>query len=648
VTAWLSQHPRLRRGAVVVGTTYLLAVGATCLAPDASASTNAAVLDWTGLHDGYGVPIGDYYLAMPSVREQLTQAGPTVGWNPESWAAWTVHALAVIADRITTAGILTAEAGLFVGLVALALWVLKVTVSTYWLTVIGELARTISTAVVDVTTRLGLLLVAIPLGVFVGVITVRRGEVGRGWTMILVALTLPALSATVFADPTGQMYGPDGLLAFGRNVGFSVAQAGTQNGSVGDDGIGSLTASLITHTVREPLQLWNFGHVVDRVGGCGGAWSEAVRAGMPDGPITAMRSCGDQSAVAHALMLDGTNIWVGAVLVFASALLAVFMVGSGWAVLKVSVKAIWTTVILLPALWLGAVPGAPQRRATAVVWQFFRHGIEVCVYIVYVSVIGLAVQRMVSAPLPPELGGTSPFAHVLMMAGVSMAALMLLRHIRAELTGSGPGQRGMLGRASEVALGMGLQAAVGGTGSAVAQRARGMLGSRRGGAPPPWETAERATDDAGGVHGAPQPGFDPVPGGGGGGEVTGQQGLERSASVGDGGAAARPGSAPVGVAPVGEFDGAGATARARGSERTPPRGASASRAEAPDPGIGEPARLSATAAADPSPPSVPPIAESDYRGATPLPPEPSDDEPPPEHPGSPERPPTTVDPIKPA
>jgi hypothetical protein len=26
------------------------------------------------------------------------------------------------------------------------------------------------------------------------------------------------------------------------------------------------------------------------------------------------------------------------------------------------------TVILLPALWLGAIPGAPQRRATEVVW----------------------------------------------------------------------------------------------------------------------------------------------------------------------------------------------------------------------------------------------------------------------------------------
>jgi hypothetical protein len=129
-----------------------------------------------------------------------------------------------------------------------------------------------------------------------------------------------------------------------------------------------LTASLITHTVREPLQLWNFGHVVDRVGSCGPAWSAAVSRGAPDGPITAMNACGDRAAVAYAQQLDGTNVWVGMVLVFAAGLLAVFMMVSGWAVLKVSVKAIWTTVILLPALWLGAIPGAPQRRATEVVW----------------------------------------------------------------------------------------------------------------------------------------------------------------------------------------------------------------------------------------------------------------------------------------
>jgi len=366
---WCLDHPRRCRPVRVVAAVQALAVLAVCAAPQAAAATNSMVLDWTGLRDTYGVPIGDYYLALASLPEQIAAGAPDVTWYPDTWTAWMYQALATVAANMAAVNILTGEAGLFVGVVAIALWLLKVTVSTYWLTVIGEIARAIAGAVIQVTTAAGLLLVAVPIGVFAGVVTVKRGEVGRGWTMIGVALTMPAASVAVFADPAGLMYGPDGLLAFARRVGFSVASAATHNGALaGSPGAGqvdTLTASLITHTVREPLQLWNFGHVVDRVGGCGAAWSAAVSRGRSDGPIGAMAACGDRAAVAFAQHLDGTNIWVGLVVVAAASMLGLFMVASGWAVLKVSVKAVWTTVILLPTLWLGAIPGAPQCRAAA-------------------------------------------------------------------------------------------------------------------------------------------------------------------------------------------------------------------------------------------------------------------------------------------
>ena len=273
-------------------------------APRAAASTNAAVLNWTGLTDSYGVPIGDYCLALASVPEQITQAGPGIGWDPASWAQWSLHAMAVVAANLTTAHILTAEAGCFIGVIAVALWVMKTTVSAYWLAVVGEVARAIAGGVVHATAALGVLLAVIPIGVFAGVLAVRRGEAGRGTTMILSALGMPALSVALFADPAGEMYGPHGLLAFGRRVGFSVAQAARPGGALPGTGMGgqvqSLTASLITHTVREPLQLWNFGHVVDHVAGCGPAWSAAVRSAVSDAPIRAMGRCGDRSALAYA------------------------------------------------------------------------------------------------------------------------------------------------------------------------------------------------------------------------------------------------------------------------------------------------------------------------------------------------------------
>jgi hypothetical protein len=624
---WCLAHPRWRPAAVAAGAVQMLAIFAVCTAPRACAATNTELLNFTGLHDTYGVPIGDYYLSLASIPEPIMQGGPGVGVNPASWMRWTMHAMTLFATYFTQSTILTAEAGAFIGIIALALWVMKLTVSTYWLTVISEIARAIAGAVMQVTTELGLLLLAIPIGVFCGVVTVRRGEAGRGWTMILIALTMPALSIAVFADPAGEMYGPDGLLAFGRRAGFSVAEAAVRNGSLGGAGYGdqaggqidSLTASLITHTVREPLQLWNFGHVVDRVGGCGAAWTLAVRAGVPDGPLHAMGACGDRAAMLYAARLDGSNIWVGLVFVVAALLLGFFMMVSGWAVLKVSVQAIWTTVMLLPCLWLGSIPGAPQRRAVDVAWQFFRHGVEVLVYIVYVGVIGLAIERLVSRPLPAELGGTNPLAHVLIMGAAAVAAFILLRHIRADLSGRPPG-RGLITRGADVAVGMGMHAAFGTAGSAAVKGAAGVWRRwRTRGEQTPWEQLDAGADNARQVHGDPQSGFNPVPQGG--------DGDEGAASAGAPGGAllAGPGGGASGAA----SDGADAPTRSRrGRGRPAPQVAHDGDSGAPSGGHGGPA---GGAAADaPSVPSVIDSLASGHRTDVPIPPPgepPPDDEP---------------------
>jgi hypothetical protein len=319
----------------------------------------------------------------------------------------------------------------------------------------------------------------------------------------------------VFSDPAGMMYGPDGLLAFGRRVGFSTAEAATHNGPISGGGLAgqvdTMTASLITHAVREPLQVFNFGHVVDRVGGCAGQWSAAVAQGASDGPITAMARCGDGAAVHYAQHLDGTNVWTGLVLAAVAVAFGWFMVSAGASVFMASLRALYTTVKLLPSLVAGAISGAPQQHARSVVWQFFKHPLEVTVFIVFVSVIGLALERLIAAPLPAELGGTNPFAHVVMMGAASVAALYLLRHIRADLSGRAP-ERGMLARGSDVAVGLAMSAAVRGVGSAALGGVRGLSGMASSRGKTPWELAdEQASKKPEDVLGAPPDGFDPVP-----------------------------------------------------------------------------------------------------------------------------------------
>jgi hypothetical protein len=649
---WLQRHPRCGKPSAVLAGVWALAVLAVRAAPQACAATNATVLNWTGLTDSDGVPIGDYFLAIASIPEQISQAGPGVNWDPASWASWSLHAMTVIAANLTTANIMTAEAGLFIGVVAVALWIMKITVSSYWLAVVGELARAVTGGVVKVTTGVGLLLAVIPVGVFAGVLTIRRGEAGRGAMMVLTALAMPALSVALFADPAGEMYGPHGLLAFGRRVGFSVAQAARPGGALSGAGlpgqVESLTGSLITHTVREPLQLWNFGHVVDRVGGCGPAWSAAVRSGASDAPIRAMGRCGDRAALAYAEHLDGTNIWVGAVFVAAALLLGCFMAASGWAVLKVSVQAIWTTAILLPALWLGAIPGAPRDRALQVVWQFCRHGVEVTVYIVLVSVIGLAVEGIVSRPLPAELGGANPFAHVLMMGAVCCAAFILLRHVTGDVSGR-PRGRGLLGRSADVAVGAGIRAGMGGAGAAARGGLRGLRDRASSRGQTPWEQIDAAVSDPGAVLGAPRSGFEPVPSGLGGGIAAGP--VAAAAKTAGGAGFSGPGSSERAAARPPETEAVGAPgivpAEDRRQRRSAPGRIAAASTEVPLDNSEASAMPQAGAGAGLRPAAVEPITHAATAGGDeqiPLPPEPPplDDEPPPDHEGPS---PATVDPI---
>jgi hypothetical protein len=212
-----------------------------------------------------------------------------------------------------------------------------------------------------------------------------------------------------------------------------------------------------------------------------------------------------------------------------------------------------------------------------------------------------------------------------MMGGVSIAAFLLLRHVR---------QRGMLGRAADVAIEMGVSHAVGGAGAAALRGARGLRSGRSSSSEPaPWERVG-GLGDAAAVHGAPQHGFDPVPGGGGGavfGAGVGESGSPGAATDerGCGGEGRGRQSAVVGTAEMtvggDRVRHEGFSPRTSGNSGDPRRSAADGFEGGGVPGAGRDAGADDAAA-----PEVPPIVETDYGGPVPLPPEPLDDEPPPD------------------
>jgi hypothetical protein len=230
----------------------------------------------------------------------------------------------------------------------------------------------------------------------------------------------------------------------------------------------------------------------------------------------------------------------------------------------------------------------------------------------------------VSAPLPPELGGTNPFAHVLMMGGVAIVALVLLRHIRAEMSGR-PAGPGLVRQATGVAVGMGMTAALGAAGSAAVAGA-GKLGRRLGrlGQMTPWEKLEAQSKTAAAVHGAPQPGFDPVPAGGdsgvsarGGG--AGTDGGVAAAGKGVGSARSVDLGEAAAVAAVSYGGGSGVeSSRRRGRPPAQPRATQPDSTSVP------------STRTEIDVPAVPPMVETDGLEPIPPPEPPHDDEPPPD------------------
>ena len=89
----LAIRPRLRRVLIFWLSTHLLALWSLVAAPRAAAATMAAALNWTGITDSYGVPVGAYFLSTVDTMEAITEGGPDVSVvDPGSWVRWGAHA----------------------------------------------------------------------------------------------------------------------------------------------------------------------------------------------------------------------------------------------------------------------------------------------------------------------------------------------------------------------------------------------------------------------------------------------------------------------------------------------------------------------------------------------------------------------------
>ena len=507
---WYLRHPAWGRPLALMVMLYWLAALMTALAPPAFASTNAEALNWTGVKDDQNVPLGNYYLASIDIYQAAKDSAPDVSWNPSTWMDWLGSMGATMGGGALASVILTAEAGLFVGMLAISVWLFRLAAKSVWLTFFATLARPFVDAIFIVAAKAGLLLWLLPIAVFAGGwVAMIKGAGARGWMMILSAFLVAILGIALLSDPVSLMYGEHGLLAIARGAAFQVAEAAVHNGPSssrplnGAAPLDVFTGDLITAVARKPFQLWQYGHVLD--GNCDAQWTTAMLTHpSEDAPIAAMEACGNFAGARHASNLNGNNVWLGFLLVTAAFLFMYFLLVAAGALVMVPAQAMYRVIKAPVDVKIGILDGGGRDYMWFAARKFFGMGLEMFAYTLFICIAGMAIGRVMTNPLPLDLGGDSPVAKILMFAASACVATGLFGTMRADLFGH---NRGPIGRFAWGAAGA-AASLVGAKGVSTAIKALNARG--RGAGKPPWEEMESKVSAIADTLGASNPGFDTI------------------------------------------------------------------------------------------------------------------------------------------
>ncbi|WP_329412196.1 hypothetical protein OG563_07045 [Nocardia vinacea] len=258
-------------------------------------------LAWMNIRDSSRVPLSDYML--------VTDHGS-------------------VADPLSTA--LTLVLGLefivFMVIMVIAIWTTGFILSFGWLEWLGKPFGMVGDRVAEQTGTPMMMTAAASIGALFVAWFIVRGFYAKATLQVVTMLAVGLFGAVYLSDPMAGVLSPEGLLVQGRDVGISVA-AGLNGNSTPDAGaiVSGMNGTLADNFVRHPLQVWNFGHVVDESPSCRAAWSSGVLAGNESQVATGLRACGDSYAYAKTGKPSLGQIGTGLVLLIFGSVLSLFL-----------------------------------------------------------------------------------------------------------------------------------------------------------------------------------------------------------------------------------------------------------------------------------------------------------------------------------
>ncbi|MEV5839824.1 hypothetical protein [Nocardia sp. NPDC052112] len=297
-------------------------VGAVASAQYQAAATGGTVseidgLSWMHIRDSFGVPLANYAFA--------TNHGGVL--DPGSTILWAILGFEFIG---------------YIAIVTTAIWLIGNALSFQWLNMFGSALTGVADRVTGAIATPMLLITAATIGAFCVAWFWLRGYHAKAVLQIVTMLGVAMLGPVFLAEPLGDVLSSDGLLAKGRDLGISVAAGLNGNNNPNPNQlVATMQQDLADNFARRPVQVWNFGHVVDEQPACRSAWTAGMTAGDDERVRRGMQSCGDSAAYAKAQNPSMGQVGTGLMLLICGGILLAFAVVLGIRVIKAALDAIY-------------------------------------------------------------------------------------------------------------------------------------------------------------------------------------------------------------------------------------------------------------------------------------------------------------------
>ncbi|MBF6172313.1 hypothetical protein [Nocardia blacklockiae] len=434
------------------------AMGAVAWAQSGAAASGGGAgidaLSWMDIRDSSGTRLTDYVFA--------TDHGGL--FSPLTTVVATVLGLEFVGYMV---------------IVTTAVWLIGFALSFQWLTPFERALTGVAKAMTGTIATPLLLVTAAGIGAFFVAWFVLRGFYSKATIQVVTMLAVAVIGPLFLAHPLAEVLSSDGLLAQGRNVGVAVAAGlGGDSNPDPDRLMAGMQGNLADNFARRPVQVWNFGHVIDQSPRCAAVWSGSMTAGDEGRVIDGLRSCGDMGAYSKASNPSMGQIGSGLVLLVCAAIMLCFGAYLAVKIVWAALDAVYHGFMAVFGFAAGGfVYGPTQTFLARNLVDGLVSGARMTAYTIFLAVYALFLGKLF------EQAGGQVTVVLVLGAIVEVVAILQLKRLAAgldkgnewianrfALAMQGPNGKGGGGGGGATALGMGM-----GTGGATHSMSASMI-----------------------------------------------------------------------------------------------------------------------------------------------------------------------------